>query len=79
MKLGDDFVEKILRRISSNGFDARRDIDPDLFDITFKWLNEAVEKGFGSVEYGTDDAYFVHQIKIQQCRIRSFQSTQRTE
>lgn len=74
MKLGDDFVEKILRRISSNGFDARRDIDPDLFDITFKWLNEAVEKGFGSVEYGTDDAYFVHQIKYNNAVFAAFKA-----
>lgn len=67
-------MDRVLRRISSDGFDARHDIDPDLFEATFSPLNEATVKGFGAVEYGTEDAEFVHQLKYNNAVFSAFKA-----
>lgn len=63
MRLDPKAVDRILYRIASKEFDPKRVIEPELFAHTFGVLNKAVDKGFGRVEYGTEDAAFVEQVR----------------
>lgn len=53
-------ISKALTRI----FNTRKaDVDPDLFELTFSALNEAVDLGYGKIEYGQPNYDFAEQLK----------------
>ena len=51
--------ERILKRISSEEFNYRKDIDPDLFGHTFETLDKGLRDTFGTPAWGTPDRDFL--------------------
>lgn len=53
-------VEKALSRI----FESKKaDVDPDLFEITYSALDEAVTMGFGTIQYGQPNFEFAEHLR----------------
>jgi hypothetical protein len=55
-----DLVSSALERIFKN---RKADVDPDLFEITYKTLEESVKLGAGEVKYGQPNYALVEQLK----------------
>ena len=51
--------ERILKRIRSEEFNYRKDIDPDLFGHTFETLDKGLRDTFGTPAWGTPDRDFL--------------------
>lgn len=51
--------ERILKRIRSEEFNYRKDIDPDLFGHTFETLDKGLRDTFGTPSWGTPDRDFL--------------------
>lgn len=66
--------EAVLKRIYER-FDARNDIDPDLFRHTWRYLNEAVDEGFGLDEgFGDPDYEFIRELKTNNAVFAAFKT-----
>lgn len=71
--MGADLVDTVLQHIY-NGFDVKKDIDPDLYKHTVDALNRAVDKGFGKVELGSRDEDFLHELKYNNSVFAAFKT-----
>jgi len=56
----DELVAKALDRIFKKG---KTDIDPDLFEITYKALEDSVDLGAGKIEYGKPNYALAQELK----------------
>lgn len=68
-----DLVGSALERI----FKTRKaDVDPDLFEITYKTLEESINIGAGKIEYGKPNFALVEQLKDSAAMFSSAKSLQ---
>lgn len=73
-QLSDEAIDRILRRVSSKGFNISKDIEPELFEHTFGALRKAIEKGFGSVDYDHPDFDFVNELRHNAASFSAFKT-----
>lgn len=71
--LSSDLIEMALKRIYE-GFDVKKDIDPELYKHTVDVLNKAVSKGFGKVELGGRNEEFLHELKYNNSVFAAFKT-----
>ncbi|MEG1464840.1 MAG: hypothetical protein RSC11_08090, partial [Mucinivorans sp.] len=62
-RLDEAAVTRILKRLSSKGFDAIRGIEPELFETTFGALHSALDKVFDQPKYGDQNFDLVNQLR----------------
>lgn len=58
-----NLVEKALFNIYKKKVNVKTEIEPNLFNITYKQLNLAVDKGFAGIEFNKPNDEFIYQLK----------------
>lgn len=66
-------IDKHLKKIHK-GFDTKNNIEPEVFEATRETLNKAVDKGFGSFEFGTSDKLFLEELKYNNAVFAAFKT-----
>jgi len=66
--------EKALRNIYSKKVNVKTEIEPNLFDITFKQLNLAVDESFADVKFGEPDYDFIQELKYNNAVFSAFKT-----
>lgn len=67
-------VERALRRVYSENFDPKGEIEENLFSHTWKTLNKATDEGFGKIEFGHPDFEFLQEIKYNNAVFAAFKT-----
>ena len=74
----EEVLKKALKNIYSKDFHPLTEIEENLFEATWKTINEAADKGFGTRKPDDPDYDFYREIRMNNA-VRSFQGTQGTE
>lgn len=69
-----DVLEKALRHVFDENFDPEKEIEEELFYHTLGTLNEAVDKGIGTVKHDHPDREFKEQLKYNNAVFAAFKT-----
>lgn len=69
----DNIAGRVLKRIYEQ-FNVANDLDPDLFYQTLKEINEAVDAGLPSMDWGTANKAFVDALKYNNAVFAAFKT-----
>ena len=70
----NEIITKALKVIFYTKFDPQKEIEKNLFEITYNELNKAIDKGFGEIEYGEPNYEFVQQLKSNNAIFSAFKT-----
>lgn len=71
----DNLIESALLNVFSGGVPPSG-VEPYLWKLTYETLNKAVDEGFGIINYGSPDFYFIQELKHNNGVFAAFASYQ---
>lgn len=72
--LSPEAIDRILKHVSSKGFDVEKEIEPELFEHTFGVLNRALDGVFGEVQFNAPDYDFANELRYNNAVFAAFKT-----